>query len=179
MATKVQQFERESARRDSLEKEVQFLKHQLDEDREDLRRRHEVELDRRLAQWQDERNELLTIIQKECNQVFDRRRHQPMSGWNSHGTGLVGLLSTTSTRNSSLKTSPTSVATDNKEFFPDTGASLKIDTSLANGISARRQPSTSRSKAAESSLTQDFVPTTFSDIDSVLRETEELVASLM
>ena len=192
LATKVQQFERESARRDSLEKQVELLTHQLDEDRHELQRRHEVDLERRQREWHEARNELLTLMQHECNQVFDhRRRHY------HHSTTTTRLLSPTALLSSTGRksTSPTSVASS-KEFFPAPGSStatasgspsFKVDTALANAggtnnTASMATPSrTARPSPSAAAVEHNMAATTMtvSDMDSVLRETEALVASLL
>ena len=190
LATKVQQFERESARRDSLEKQVELLTHQFDEDRHELQRRHEVDLERRQREWHEARNELLTLMQHECNQVFDhRRRHH------STTTRLWSPAATALSSTGRKSTSPTSVASS-KEFFPAPGSStaaagspsLKVDTALANNGGTAATTTTSSvslttpsrtARPSPSAAVEHNMTMTVSDMDSVLRETEALVASLL
>jgi hypothetical protein len=144
MATTMQQYERETARRDAMEKEVKHLNQQLEDDKKHLKNRHAAELERRCAEWEEERSTLLEIIQKECNSVFERKR----MGWS--------------------KPSPTSV-TGGDNFFSE---SLTVDTNLD-------APSQGRKYASRGSTGPSIISPAFSDIDSVLRQTEELVESIM
>ena len=144
MATTMQQYERETARRDAMEKQVKQLNHQLEDDRNRLKNRHAAELERRRTEWEEERSTLLEIIQKECNSVFERKR----MGWSKPG--------------------PTSVA-GGADFFSEL---LTVDTNMD-------APSPGRKDASRVSTSPSMISPTFSDIDSVLRQTEELVESIM
>lgn len=144
MATTMQQYERETARRDAMEKQVKQLNHQLEDDRNRLKNRHAAELERRRTEWEEERSTLLEIIQKECNSVFERKR----MGWSKAG--------------------PPSVA-GGAEFFSEL---LTVDTDID-------APSQGRKDASRFSTSPSMISPTFSDIDSVLRQTEELVDSIM
>jgi hypothetical protein len=137
MATTMQQYERETARRDAMEKQVKQLNQQLEDDKNHLKNRHAAELERRRAEWEEERSTLLEIIQKECNSAFERKR----TGWS--------------------KSSPASFA-GGADFFSEL---LTVDTNM----DAPSRVSTS----------PGMISPAFSDIDSVLRQTEELVESIM
>jgi hypothetical protein len=144
MATTMQQYERETARRDAMEKQVKQLNQQLEDDKNHLKNRHAAELERRRAEWEEQRSTLLEIIQKECNSVFERKR----MGWS--------------------KSSPTSVA-GGEDFFSEL---LTVDTNMD-------EPSPGQKYASRVSTSPSMISPAFSDIDSVLRQTEELVESIM
>jgi chromosome segregation ATPase len=144
MATTMQQYERETARRDAMEKQVKQLNQQLEDDKNRLKNRHAAELERLRAEWEEERSTLLKMTQEECNSVFERKR----MGWS--------------------KSNSTSVA-GGAGFFSER---LTVDTNTD-------APSPGRKYASRVSTSPSTISPTFSDIESVLRQTEELVESIM
>jgi hypothetical protein len=152
IATTMQQCERETARRVAMEKTVKNLNGQLDFEKKHLITRHATELQKLRDEWEEERNTLLSIIQKECNSVFDRK----MSSLARH----IPRPSTT----------PIATATATSAFFSE---SLTVDTdTYPVSSSPRRKSYASRSPPLIS-------PLSLSDFGQFLRETEELVQSIM
>jgi hypothetical protein len=145
MATTMQQYERETARRDAMEKQVKQLNKQLEDDRNRLKNHHTTELERRRTEWEEERSTLLEIIQKECNSAFERKR----MAWSKSGTTSV---------------------TNGADFFSEL---LTVDTTNMDA------PSIGRKYASRVSPSPSVISPTFSDIASVLRQTEELVESIL
>jgi hypothetical protein len=139
VASTTQQCEREVARRETLERSLDQLNHQLDHEKQQLLARHAEELANRRAEWEMERDTLLTVIQKDCHASFERHR--------------------------SSTSSPTAVAEDFKYF-----SKLTVDTG---------RPDVSPSRMSPSRQTPSLFSPAFSDIDSVLRETEDLIESIM
>jgi hypothetical protein len=150
IATTMQQCERETARREAMEKTVKNLNEQLDFDKKHLITRHATELQKRQAEWEEERNTLLSIIQKECNSVFDRK------------------MSSLARQTARPSATPIATATATSAFFSE---SLTVDTD-AYPVSSSPTRKSSRSPPLIS-------PLSHSDFGHFLRETEELVQSIM
>ena len=67
------QYEREVSRRGVLELSMQQLNKDIEDQRSQLQVRHSEELKRLRADWEAERDTLLTVVQKGCTSAFDHR----------------------------------------------------------------------------------------------------------
>ena len=145
----IQQHERESSRRKALERHTEKLKLEIEMEKERLAKRHEAELQNRRSEWENERSTLLTIIQQECNSVFERK--------------IASFARTTTSPNNSQ--GPVS------QVAAHPNPSLAVDTSLPSG---QVKVDSNRSTTSTVPLISPY----FSDLDTDLRETEALVQSL-
>jgi hypothetical protein len=156
----IQQHEKETARRKALERTMEHLQFEFEDEKKRLATRSAVELRKRRAEWEEERSSLLTIIQRECNSVFERKKNnfahdQQQRSMSSREEGDIGASSV----------APLLVDTSRGDSLGDLPGK---DPSPLNVVgSARSTTSTAR-----------LISPTFSDFDSVLRETEELVQGL-
>jgi hypothetical protein len=144
-----QEYEKEAARRASTQRALESLKSQSDNDKQKLQERYEGELEKYRLQWEEERETLLSVIQDDCNSAFESRRR-------NYG----GTRPTTST---SQRLSPTSTLGSS---FPPT---LTVNTG--------RQDRHSSALLSPSESAQLISPG-HSDIESVLKETEDLIQSI-
>eukprot|EP00980_Cylindrotheca_fusiformis_P017908 scaffold5682_cov140-Cylindrotheca_fusiformis.AAC.19 len=143
-----QEYEKEASLRVSAQKALDSLNQQLDSEKQNLQEHYESELEKYRLQWEDERETLLSMIQKECNTAFD-----------SHRRGSNG--GARATHSASQRLSPTSTL---HSFFPPT---LTVNVGRQGRVSS---PSESA---------QLISPSHSSDIESVLKETENLIQSIM
>jgi hypothetical protein len=157
----IQQHEKETARRKALERTMEHLQFEFEDEKKRLATRSALELRKRRAEWEEERSSLLTIIQRECNSVFERKKNnfahdqQHQRTVPSRAEGDIGV--------SNLP--PLVVDTARGDLLGDLPGK---DPSPLNVVGlARSTTSTAR-----------LISPTFSDFDSVLRETEELVQGL-
>lgn len=139
-----QQYEREVNKRASLEMSINQLHHERDQERDQMQSRHAEEISKRRAEWETERETLLTLIQRECNSAFEQhRRRQPYIS-------------------SPPRSSPNGV--DTAQFL-SSGRKLTVQTS--------------NDAAFETPVSTNLISPAYSDIDDVLRETEDLIQSIM
>jgi DNA anti-recombination protein RmuC len=144
-ATSKHHCEREVARREALERSVDQLNCEFEQEKTQLQARYAEDLEKRRSAWEMERDTLLTVIQKDCNSAFEQRRSS----------------FSRSSPPRPPRPSPTSV--NDSEYF----SKLTVET-------------TSHSDAASSSrASPSLISPAYSDIDSVLRETEDLIQSIM
>jgi hypothetical protein len=137
-----QQYEREVNKRSSLEMSINQFHHERDQERDQMQSRHAAEVAKRRAEWETERDTLLTLIQRDCNSAFDHHRRQPYIS-------------------SPPRSSPKGVDIN----FVSSGKKLTMQTSHDAGFDA---PGST-----------NLVSPAYSDIDDVLRETEDLIQSIM
>lgn len=142
VVTATQQYERETIRREDLERTVDQLTNRIEEEKKELGARHREELEKQRVEWEMERDTVLTGIQKDCNLAFDGRKNS------------IPLHSLD-------RTSPKGVDWD---FSEELAVETKTPQKSPSTVSTFRTPS--------------FV-TRYTDFDSVLRETEDLVESIM
>jgi hypothetical protein len=140
-----QQYEREANKRASLEMSINQLNHERDHERDHMQSRHTEEIAKRRADWETERDTLLTLIQRDCNSAFEEHRRQPHVS------------------SSPRRSSPKGVDTNN---FVSSGKKLTVQTSHGAGFETPGS-------------TTNLVSPAYSDIDDVLRETEDLIQSIM
>lgn len=142
------QYEREVSRRGVLELSMQQLNKDIEDQRYQLQARHSEELKRRRADWEAERDKLLTVVQKGCNSAFDQQRR-------SHSTG---------------------------DFWLQIGSTPVQYKSQAAGSELLSELAVETPGVIDENPDQETVPLispAYSDIDEVLRETEELIESMM
>ena len=155
LAEIIQQHEREMARRHALERSNKQMAEKFETDKKNLSKRHLDEIQRCRSQWEEERNTLLSALSQECASLFASKR-------------------------SSLARQPSPRSDASREARA--GRGLVIDTSrkddsedAEDGTAFQQQRSDS---ARSSGSNAPVISPTFSDIDSVLRETEELIEGL-
>jgi 6-pyruvoyl-tetrahydropterin synthase len=149
------QYEREVSHRAGMELNYAQLKHQLEEQRRELQDKYANDLQTQKKEWEFERDTLLTMIQRECNTAFEKnqRRTVPIPNHSSHA----------------LQESPKGVDYD---FQPSSSVdpTLRVDTGTKSDSTFWRRTSPSEANVIS--------PMMYSEIDEVLRETEELIRSI-
>ena len=148
------QCEREVSHRAGMELQYAQLKHQLEDQRRELQEKYAIELQAQKKEWDFERETLLTMIQRDCNTAFENhRRTTPSSNHSS----------------SALPESPRGVDFD---FLPTSSSepTLTVETGA-------KSASTFWMKTSSSDVNV-ISPMMYSEIDEVLRETEELIRSI-
>jgi hypothetical protein len=182
VASTTQDYEREATRRQALERSMEDLRRQLEVDKKELQKRHAEEMERKRLDWESEKDTMLVVLQKDCNSVFDNRRRS----WTLRGNGVPTPRSTGSPQYHPPPLSgqhqhqpprPSPLSMSPSIFFPekttlDTGGTR--GTYIASSPSRQSPPSDTGRGGPPSLISQSY-----SDIDSVLRETEELVQSIL
>lgn len=155
LAEIIQQHERETARRYALERTNRQITEKFESEKQSLAKRHSAELQRCRTEWEEERNTLLAVIQEECNSLFESKR-------------------------SSFARQPSPRSDASHELLP--GQGLVVDTSRNNdngeGEEVEASNQQRRIDSTRSTSTAPVISPTFSDMDSVLRETEQLIEGL-
>ena len=196
---------REKGRRHALEKSVEDLQRKMRAQQKDMQAKHSAELKERKKQFESEKDTLLGSIQRECNNAFASRRRGSgtfIETTDSVPTQLQGHgyrpPSTSSQRQQQQQqhqhTGPSPLSMTSTTFFPESKTQLKViaptpATIVGDGSTAHFiAPSPRRFQTAsptnifrEIGGSPSIISKTYSDmdIDSVLRETEELVQSIM
>ena len=190
---------REKGRRHTLEKTVEDLQRKMRAQQKDMQSKHAAELEKRKKQFELEKDTLLGSIQRDCNNAFASRRR-------GHGNFVETAdvmptyrpPTTSSQRQQQQQTGPSPLSMNSTSFFPESKNQLKViapvvggppattvlEGSTANYIapSPRRFHTSSPTNIfREIGGSPSVISKTYSDmdIDSVLRETEELVQSIM
>lgn len=145
-----QEYEKEASRRALTQKALDSLSNQLEREKQELREQYEAEFEKFRLQWEEERETLLSIVQKDCNSAFD-----------SHRRSYAGARTTSS---ASQRLSPTSTL---QSFFPPT---------LTVNVGRGGRPASSLLSPSESA---QLISPAHSDIESVLKETEDLIQSIL
>ena len=70
-------IEREIAKREQLQEALSQLKEQLVSEKNQLVQEHTEEVQALKKSWEDEKKMLLDVIQRDCNQVIEKRRKSP------------------------------------------------------------------------------------------------------
>lgn len=174
LATASQNSERESASRKSLERSIEQLRTQHDYDKRQLQARYTQDIDNRRHEWNEERETLLAMIQKDCNSAIERHRYSKKSTAVTQKNGLpTGKPPSSPFRATRLK-STTPISKINEDDFY-----LTVETALsgsAGGGSSSSEASQLESPSPRSRSNR--VSPVYSDIDTVLRETEDLIESI-
>jgi len=165
-----QQYEREVHHRAGMELKCAELRHQLEEQHKELLKKHAQELEATKKEWEMERDTLVTIIQRDCSTAIDTHRRS-------------SIPNTLGTRKSSLPESPTGVEFD---FLTEEQPILTVDTTTGTTSSVESlllKPSSggggsSSSRSNGRSRSKIVVSPIYSEIDEVLRETEDLIRSI-
>ena len=154
-ASTSQQFDMEVVRREALERSMDLLKEQVEQEKKDWVFRYKEDLEKRRMEWEFERDTLLTMIQKDCNAAFESRK--------------------------SINSAPRSSPARPSPLRAGLKASAEKDTGYLSHLTVETgvlgPPSTIRMSPARSATV--ISPSAFSDIDSVLRETEDLIQSIL
>lgn len=166
VASTTQQFEREAIRREKLERTVDKVNQQADRERKELQARHLEELEKRKAGWEMERDTLLTMIQKDCNSTFERHKKRPTTTGTKKKVEPIPLSTST-------EYGPTSIMDDDNDYFST--ARLSVDT----GHNVDDDPLEGFISSTKNKKSPSLISPAYSDIDSVLRETEDLIQSIM
>ena len=188
----------ETTRRQALERTVDDLRRQMRSQQKDDKIQHVGELDKHRREWESEKEMLLGSLQRDCNDAFDNTRRDWTASTkiirdtmihtnDCNNTGIGNddnrkfQLATTSPRylnqqqqqQQSTRTSPLSMNSVTM-FFPENKS--PVDTIPdGKGVFIAASPRLNSSPAGSPSV----ISKSYSDIDSVLRQTEELVQSIL
>lgn len=188
-----QDCNRESNRRMALETKVDELQEQMQIEKREWQTRCTEEMERRRQDWEAERETMIVGLQKDVNTAFDSRRRNGV-GHGRNGASTPVHASSNSPRHGHPPLSsqqpqqpprPSLLSVNSAMFFsekavntvsPTFGGGGDRPTYTASLPSRSRQssPSEGRLEGSPSLISQSF-----SDIDSALRETEELVHSIL
>lgn len=181
LAGVTQQCERETARRLGAEKSVEKLHRQVEAERKESLARHAEEIEKRRHDWEAERETMLVVLQKDCNTAFDHRRRN--WGMGNTPTNTPHTAAPSSRHHQPPRPSPLSM---NSVFFPEikstveSGAGLPTSaTSAGRATFVAPSPSRLSSPSDGAGGPLSMISQSYSDMDSVLRETEELVQSML
>mmetsp|Transcript_53408 Transcript_53408/g.129956 ORF Transcript_53408/g.129956 Transcript_53408/m.129956 type:complete len:690 (-) Transcript_53408:57-2126(-) len=202
--TTSQQYERESARRLSAEKALEDLQHQTEADKKELQARHADELEKRRQEWDAERDTMISVLQKDCNTVFDSRRSTLTSGGRTPSPRQHPHPYPPSSSHHYQQARPTPVSVNSVFFSPSNDSPFPsrmpnvTSTTSANSAGAANMGTHEQSRSSSyfapspseggggvvgvglvGGGSPSMVSQTYSDLDSILRETEELVQSVM
>lgn len=153
ISDKTQQYEREVSHRASTELKVAQLKNQLDYQRRDLQDKYAKEIETLRENWKIERDTLLIMIQRDCNTAFEHHRRG-------------GTPQQRHQQQYSHEESPHSV--DHEFFSVVSEGKLTVDTTVP-----------SKDYILDHPVHTNLVSPAYSEIDEVLRETENLIQSIM
>jgi hypothetical protein len=159
LASTSQQNERELASRKSLERSMEQLQTQLEHEKRQLQARYSQDLEKRRHEWETERETLLALIQKDCSSAVERHRRGRISSTKSSKTPSQLASPFRATKQ------PNNNNNNNDDFF------LTVETELG----ADSSPSSHLSPSPRSTT---VISPVYSDIDTVLRETEDLIQSI-
>ena len=188
----------ETTRRQALERTVDDLRRQMRSQQKDDKIQHVGELDKHRREWESEKEMLLGSLQRDCNDAFDNTRRDwtastkiirdtmiQTNDCNNTGIGNDDnrkfQLASTSPRylnqqqqqQQSTRTSPLSMNSVTM-FFPENKS--PVDTIPdGKGVFIAAPPRLNSSPAGSPSI----ISKSYLDIDSVLRQTEELVQSIL
>ena len=147
-----QQYDREVNRRASLEMSIHQLNHYMEQERQEMESRHVEELAKRRDEWEMERDTLLTVIQNDCHSAFEEH-------WRSRSVGSPHHAPTPSRPSSKGVQEEIHYSSGKKKLTVDTHRDVDLGSSSQSGF--------------------NVVSPAYSDIDNVLRETEDLIQSIM
>jgi chromosome segregation ATPase len=192
VARVTQDFEREASRRKALERNVEDLQQQMQMEKRETQAHFTEELERRRREWENERDSMMGSLQKDVNVAFDSRRRSFKSPRHAAAATSTPMSTTGSPRHyypplssqqphQPPRPSPLSMNSA-AAFFPDK-TTVDNDSPIYGGGAAYIAPSPSRqsspSETGNGGGPPSMISQSYSDIDSVLRETEELVQSIM
>lgn len=182
VARVTQDYERESLRRAMLEKNMQELQQQIQVEKKEWQSRYAEELERRQHDWESERDTIMVTLQKDVNSAFDSKRrnwkgtHTPRATGSPryYGQGVPPL----STQQPNQPPRPSPLSMNSAIFFQE-----KSTVDSPSPRAAYIVPSPTRqsphSETGGGGGPPSMISQSYSDIDSVLRETEELVQSVL
>ena len=154
------EYEKEAARRENAQKTLDQLKKKLTSEKRLMTEQYERELQKHRTQWEQERETLLTVVQKDCNNAFEsRRKGFQVNGFQANKS-MNKSLESSSQRHSPVSTMHT--------FFPPPAVSVDADDrsyirSVAGSLTGRVQ----------------IISPTESDLESDLKYTEDLIAGIL
>ncbi len=195
-----QDYGREKGRRHTLERAVEDLKRKMTAQQKDISAKHIGDLEKRKKQWETEKDTLLGNLQRDCNNVFASRRRGNSSNVETTDAppmqvgGYRPSTSSSQQTRQQQHTGPSPLSMDGVSFFPETknhrnaiapivdvtaATSGTMDGGAAYIVPTPRQ--TSAMDIFRINVSPSVISTSYSDVDinSVLRETEELVQSIL
>jgi hypothetical protein len=197
-------YQRESHQRKVLEKNLQDLQQQTQVEKKEWQSRHVEELERRRQDWESERETIMVTLQKDVNTAFDARRRNNNTSPRSNGTtgtspsffyphGAGSQFSSTQHQQPHHHPPRPSPLSINSQIFFSEKSTVGMPSPRAAYIApspTRPHSSSSSPPPSSSSPPPPFqtgvvigpptmISQSYSDIDSVLRETEELVQSVL
>lgn len=149
------EYEKEAARREAAQKTLEQLKKKLASEKRLVADKYEEEFKKHQIRWEQERETLLTVVQKDCNNAFE-----------THRKGFTAGKSLNKSLESQRTTSPTSTL---HTFFPpavsvDADERSYIRSDMGSVRSGHHAPLISPSE---------------SDLESDLKYTEDLIAGIL
>ena len=138
-----QQYQQEAQQRATLQVSLERLKEDHSRSVDDLKKQHRQEIAKLDSEWQEQREELLEMIQRDCNAAFEQHYRKLPSA------------PTPSRRQSPLRPSSMPARPAQRIFAPSPLQRRSMEHDVAQLISPA-----------------------YSDMDTVLRETEEMIQSL-
>jgi hypothetical protein len=168
-----------------LEQTVEDLHRQMQVEKKDWQSRHADELEKLRANWDTEKETMVLVLQKECNGVFDNRKRNWTRNTSSTPRSMAGTphyyhQAPSSGQHQPPRPSPLSI--NSPVFFPDKTPVDVLPSTTSAGRATYIAPSPSRNSSPSETGgggPPSMISQTYSDIDSVLRETEELVQSVL
>jgi hypothetical protein len=154
-----QEYERELQRRESLQHKLNKAHREHSQEKDQWTRQYQQELLEKQHQWQTERDALVQELQNDCNTAFENRKREP-----PQNTGNKAYASRV--RQQVRPSSPTFTI---ESFFP---RELTVNTATAEASGTSRLSPDSQTSA-------QLISPAHSDIESVLKETEDLISSIL
>jgi len=153
------EYEKEAARRETSQKTLDQLKKKLAMEQRLVAEKYEQEMQKHRVQWEQERETLLTVIQKDCNNAFESRRK-----------GFSANKSPNKSLNKSLESQRISPTSTLHTFFPQTVSVDADDRSYIRSVGGSVRSATGHVQVISPSE---------SDLESDLKYTEDLIAGLL
>ncbi|CAJ1942560.1 unnamed protein product [Cylindrotheca closterium] len=149
------EYEKEAARREGAQKTLDQLRKKLTTEKRMVAEKYEKELQQHRVQWEQERETLLAVVQKDCNNAFE-----------THRKGFTVNKSL----NKSLESQRRSPTSTLHTFFPPT-----ISVDADDGSYVRSVTGSVRSLTGHVQV----ISPSESDLESDLKYTEDLIAGLL
>ena len=182
------QYERESAKRLAVERSLERQEEQWELDRQMAQQRYEQELDRKRVEWELEKDSLLAVVQKDCNSAFEQHQSTRRDYYASNSSPFSTRTATSNlttffetphsnassssrrrSRGTARKVSDASEAMMSSSAKEKAPVKLTIDTSAMPKSNVKSPPLTAPT----------VISPAFSEFDNILRETEDLVQSIL
>ncbi len=193
-----QDYGREKGRRHALERTVEDLQRKMKAQQKDMKAKHGADLEKSKRQWESEKETLLGNLQRDCNNAFASHRRANNIQHVETSDAYRPHTSSSQQQRQQQSTGPSPLSMSSATFFPENKNHPKftapvVDAPVATsgateGGAAYIVPSPRHmlnSSPMEIFRSIGGSPSVISksysdvDIDSVLRETEELVQSIL